>query len=109
MSGFGGYFWPSVSECKASWIDVERSVLYGSLTCMVHLCPPACQCNGHSTCPANSSVCNQPCANFTHGPHCEHCVIGYHGNPVNGGKCIREYEAFLNDFSKIIFLMCLEC
>ncbi|XP_069690268.1 attractin-like protein 1 isoform X2 [Periplaneta americana] len=49
---------------------------------------PTCQCNGHSTCAVNSSVCNQPCANLTQGPHCEHCVLGYYGNPVNGGKCI---------------------
>ncbi|XP_063233286.1 attractin-like protein 1 [Bacillus rossius redtenbacheri] len=48
---------------------------------------PACQCNGHSTCANDSSLCNQPCANLTHGPHCQHCVVGYYGNPVNGGKC----------------------
>ncbi|XP_054290142.1 attractin-like protein 1 [Macrosteles quadrilineatus] len=51
-------------------------------------CCPTCQCNGHSTCSNNSSVCNQPCANLTQGPHCERCVPGYHGNPVNGGRCI---------------------
>jgi hypothetical protein len=68
------------------------------------LCPLACQCNGHSTCPANSSVCIQPCANLTQGPHCEHCVLGYYGNPVNGGKCIRKYDDFLINFSNNVSL-----
>ncbi|XP_049862370.1 attractin-like [Schistocerca gregaria] len=48
----------------------------------------ACRCNGHSTCANGTSICNQPCGNFTRGPHCEQCVSGYYGNPVNGGKCI---------------------
>ncbi|XP_049809603.1 attractin [Schistocerca nitens] len=48
---------------------------------------PTCQCNGHSTCANGTSLCNQPCANLTRGPHCEQCVHGYYGNPVNGGKC----------------------
>ncbi|KAL0276657.1 UNVERIFIED_CONTAM: hypothetical protein PYX00_004182 [Menopon gallinae] len=50
-------------------------------------CPP-CQCNGHSTCSQNSSVCNQPCGNLTTGDHCDRCISGYHGNPINGGHCI---------------------
>ncbi|XP_067009750.1 attractin-like protein 1 isoform X3 [Anabrus simplex] len=48
---------------------------------------PTCQCNGHSTCANDTNVCNQPCANLTQGSHCENCVSGYYGNPVNGGKC----------------------
>uniref|UniRef100_A0A8D8ZS86 Attractin-like protein 1 n=1 Tax=Cacopsylla melanoneura TaxID=428564 RepID=A0A8D8ZS86_9HEMI len=49
-------------------------------------CPP-CQCNGHATCdPANSSLC-LPCSNLTAGPHCEKCINGYYGSPLNGGKC----------------------
>ncbi|XP_073969504.1 attractin-like protein dsd isoform X2 [Rhodnius prolixus] len=48
---------------------------------------PSCQCNGHSTCANNSSVCVQPCANLTHGEHCETCIPGYYGYPVNGGNC----------------------
>ncbi|KAL1450008.1 hypothetical protein WDU94_002471 [Cyamophila willieti] len=49
-------------------------------------CPP-CQCNGHATCdPANSSLC-LPCSNLTTGPHCERCINGYYGSPLNGGKC----------------------
>ncbi|EFA10578.2 Attractin-like protein 1 [Tribolium castaneum] len=47
---------------------------------------PLCQCNGHASCIANSSVC-LPCQNLTMGTQCEHCVKGYWGNPVNGGKC----------------------
>ncbi|XP_014253614.1 attractin [Cimex lectularius] len=48
---------------------------------------PSCQCNGHSTCANNSSVCIQPCANLTYGEHCETCIPGYYGYPVNGGNC----------------------
>lgn len=48
---------------------------------------PRCQCNGHSTCLNGSSECLQPCQHRTEGPHCEHCIAGYHGNPANGGNC----------------------
>lgn len=48
---------------------------------------PSCQCNGHSTCLENSPVCVQPCGNLTLGPHCDKCIPGYWGNPLNGGKC----------------------
>ncbi|XP_015604179.1 attractin isoform X2 [Cephus cinctus] len=48
---------------------------------------PTCQCNGHSTCLPNSSVCIQPCANLTHGPHCDKCIPGYYGSPLNGATC----------------------
>ncbi|KAK7866706.1 hypothetical protein R5R35_003244 [Gryllus longicercus] len=48
---------------------------------------PLCQCNGHSTCVNDTNTCHQPCANLTHGPHCENCAVGYYGSPINGGKC----------------------
>ncbi|XP_034232301.1 attractin isoform X1 [Thrips palmi] len=48
---------------------------------------PLCQCNGHSTCPSNSSMCNQPCGNMTQGEKCERCVPGYYGIAINGGTC----------------------
>ncbi|XP_012270635.1 attractin-like protein 1 isoform X2 [Orussus abietinus] len=48
---------------------------------------PSCQCNGHSKCLPNSSVCIQPCGNLTHGPHCDKCIPGYYGNPLNGATC----------------------
>ncbi|XP_022918450.1 attractin-like protein 1 [Onthophagus taurus] len=47
---------------------------------------PLCQCNGHASCRGNTSVC-QSCSDLTTGPHCEKCVPGYWGSPVNGGKC----------------------
>ncbi|XP_018329605.1 attractin isoform X2 [Agrilus planipennis] len=47
---------------------------------------PVCQCNGHSKCQGNTSACVQ-CDNLTTGSHCEKCMAGYWGNPVNGGRC----------------------
>lgn len=29
------------------------------------------------------------CGNLTTGSHCEYCIKGYWGNPVNGGKCTQ--------------------
>ena len=64
---------------------------------LFHKCPndlwfftscPNCQCNGHSDCLANTSTCRQPCTNLTIGDHCDKCVTGYWGNPLNGGKCL---------------------
>lgn len=49
-------------------------------------CPP-CQCNGHSICRNNSSVCVHPCQDNTEGAQCERCIQGYYGDPVNGGSC----------------------
>lgn len=49
---------------------------------------PVCQCNGHASCIGNSSVC-MSCGNLTTGSHCEYCIKGYWGNPVNGGKCTQ--------------------
>uniref|UniRef100_A0A3Q3JKC5 Attractin-like 1a n=1 Tax=Monopterus albus TaxID=43700 RepID=A0A3Q3JKC5_MONAL len=46
---------------------------------------PACQCNGHSRC-VNGSVCER-CGNLTAGTHCQTCMPGYYGDPINGGKC----------------------
>ncbi|XP_025093871.1 attractin-like isoform X2 [Pomacea canaliculata] len=47
---------------------------------------PLCQCNGHSSCPANSSVC-ESCQFPTTGQYCESCQNFYYGNPMNGGNC----------------------
>lgn len=48
---------------------------------------PSCQCNGHSYCKPNSSICLQPCQDNTEGPHCEKCIPGYFGDPINDGPC----------------------
>ncbi|XP_076363858.1 LOW QUALITY PROTEIN: attractin-like protein 1 [Tachypleus tridentatus] len=50
---------------------------------------PECQCNGHSTCINGTVVCKQPCQHLTEGKHCERCIDGYYGNPVNGGNCTQ--------------------
>ena len=70
----------------------NSSTLSGFITCPASQwyfteCPP-CQCNGHSTCSeSNRNQCNQPCLHLTEGAHCETCIAGYFGNPVNGGTC----------------------
>ena len=47
---------------------------------------PVCQCNGHSNCSVNSSVCLK-CRDHTTGENCDSCTSGYFGKPHNGGKC----------------------
>ncbi|XP_017778729.1 PREDICTED: attractin-like protein 1 [Nicrophorus vespilloides] len=47
---------------------------------------PLCQCNGHASCRGNTSEC-LPCRGYTWGAHCERCVQGYWGSPINGGQC----------------------
>ncbi|KAG5869328.1 hypothetical protein JTB14_005136 [Gonioctena quinquepunctata] len=75
----GGYAGPTLhtQSLPSSTCPPER---WHFTTC------PACQCNGHASCLENSSVC-MPCGNLTSGSHCEFCMKGYWGNPVNGGKC----------------------
>ncbi len=48
---------------------------------------PECQCNGHSSCLLANSVCQKPCKHLTEGSHCQYCMAGYYGNPINGGNC----------------------
>lgn len=49
---------------------------------------PSCQCNGHSSCKPNSSFCVPYCQDNTEGAHCERCIPGYYGDPINGGTCL---------------------
>ncbi|XP_026479999.1 attractin-like protein 1 [Ctenocephalides felis] len=67
-----------VEDGKHSWCPAER---WHFTTC------PSCQCNGHSTCSTNSSICRQPCDGPTMGENCDKCQNGYWGDPVNGGTC----------------------
>ncbi|XP_044007084.1 attractin-like protein 1 isoform X2 [Aphidius gifuensis] len=48
---------------------------------------PVCQCNGHSTCIGDSNECIKPCGNLTRGIHCDKCMPGYYGSPLNGATC----------------------
>jgi len=48
---------------------------------------PACQCNGHSQCKENPSICSK-CLDNTEGEHCEECKSGFYGNAINCGKCM---------------------
>ena len=36
-------------------------------------------------------MCIQPCGNLTYGPHCDKCIPGYYGNPLNGATCQRKF------------------
>lgn len=47
---------------------------------------PDCQCNGHSHCSTDSNTC-ESCKDLTEGLHCQKCMEGHYGNPVNGGTC----------------------
>ncbi|XP_028390886.1 attractin-like isoform X2 [Dendronephthya gigantea] len=47
---------------------------------------PLCQCNGHSNCSVNSSVCLN-CRDHATGEKCETCAYGYYGKSLNGEKC----------------------
>ncbi|XP_053204126.1 attractin-like protein 1 [Panonychus citri] len=47
---------------------------------------PDCQCNGHSHCTPETSVCEN-CKDLTEGLNCQKCMEGHYGNPVNGGTC----------------------
>ncbi|XP_006821585.2 multiple epidermal growth factor-like domains protein 8 [Saccoglossus kowalevskii] len=54
-----------------------------------------CACNGHgdsslNNCHGNTGICY--CIDNTRGDHCEHCVDGYYGNPVNNNKCYKLCE-----------------
>nr|CAD7262632.1 unnamed protein product [Timema shepardi] len=110
-------FYPTCAECRTDpacgWCDDGSGTGLGSclpggnngpqvpdFTCLSDhwfftQCP-ICQCNGHSTCANDTSICIQPCSNLTHGPHCEQCVLGYYGNPVNGGRCHGKLPSFLS-------------
>lgn len=76
----GGYTGPTLHEhsLPSSTCPPER---WHFTTC------PGCQCNGHASCHANSSLC-QACGDLTGGPHCDRCLPGYWGSPVNGGRCM---------------------
>ncbi|UYV73510.1 ATRN [Cordylochernes scorpioides] len=68
--------------------DSQRYVPDTSLCSRWHFTScPLCQCNGHSSCVANTSLCIQPCRDLTEGSNCQQCMAGYYGNPVNGGNC----------------------
>lgn len=75
----GGYAGPTLhtQSLPSSTCPSER---WHFTTC------PVCQCNGHASCKGNSSMC-LPCKDLTDGAHCDRCMPGYWGSPVNGGKC----------------------
>ncbi|EDV26151.1 uncharacterized protein TRIADDRAFT_55971 [Trichoplax adhaerens] len=64
---------PFKCQCKKGWTGP---------TCNID-----CGCNKRSTCNKGVGICDQ-CEANTAGPKCEHCRIGFYGNPENGGSCV---------------------
>ncbi|CAG0917287.1 unnamed protein product [Notodromas monacha] len=91
--------WPECGWCdNGTGTGLGQCMRGGNSAPYSKICPrglwfftecPTCQCNGHSTCVNNTDVCQLPCQDQTTGDHCERCIEGYFGNPVNGGNCSR--------------------
>ncbi|KAM3959117.1 LOW QUALITY PROTEIN: wing blister [Aphomia sociella] len=62
-------------------------------------CVP-CACNDHAHCDAVDGPCG-PCQHNTTGPHCERCLPGHYGNPVQGAckPCACPLYTPSNNFS----------
>ncbi|XP_075991835.1 wing blister isoform X2 [Anticarsia gemmatalis] len=62
-------------------------------------CVP-CACNGHARCDTVDGPCG-PCLHNTTGPHCERCLPGHYGNPVQGAckPCACPLYESSNNFS----------
>ncbi|XP_059059003.1 laminin subunit alpha-1 [Achroia grisella] len=59
-----------------------------------------CACNSHAICDAVEGPCG-PCQHNTTGPHCERCLPGHYGNPVQGAckPCACPLYIASNNFS----------
>ncbi|RVE48387.1 hypothetical protein evm_006948 [Chilo suppressalis] len=59
-----------------------------------------CACHGHATCVTVDGPCGE-CQHNTTGPHCERCLPGHYGNPVQGGckPCACPLYLLSNNFS----------
>ncbi|XP_049867060.1 laminin subunit alpha-2 [Pectinophora gossypiella] len=73
-----GYAGAHCSRCAWTHARVQRGPGAGPR----FECVP-CNCNGHAACETVDGPCGT-CQHNTTGPHCERCLPGHYGNPVQG-------------------------
>ncbi|XP_061379354.1 laminin subunit alpha lam-3 isoform X1 [Danaus plexippus] len=81
--------------CAAGHVRLERA----PGTSPAFECVP-CDCNMHADCDSVNGPCG-PCQHNTTGPHCERCLPGHYGNPVQGAckPCACPLYELSNNFS----------
>ncbi|XP_045765363.1 laminin subunit alpha-2-like [Maniola jurtina] len=90
-----GYIGAQCTTC--AWTHVRLLRAPGSAPAFE--CVP-CACNMHAGCEAVDGQCG-PCLHNTTGPHCERCLPGHYGNPVQGAckPCACPLYEASNNFS----------
>ncbi|CAH2105113.1 unnamed protein product [Euphydryas editha] len=90
-----GYEGAQCTKCAATHVRLVRA--RGSAPAFE--CVP-CACNMHAGCDAVDGPCG-PCQHNTTGPHCERCLPGHYGNPVQGAckPCACPLYEASNNFS----------
>ncbi|KAI5635985.1 laminin EGF domain-containing protein [Phthorimaea operculella] len=72
-----GYSGAHCERCAWTHTRVKQEGVTPSFQCV------ACDCNRHAGCDYVNGPCG-PCQHNTTGPHCERCLPGHYGNPVQG-------------------------
>ncbi|CAH0726376.1 unnamed protein product, partial [Brenthis ino] len=94
-----------VCACPAGYVGAQCGACAPTHVRLPRRAPPAfecvpCACNGHAGCDAVDGPCG-PCQHNTTGPHCERCLPGHYGNPVQGAckPCACPLYEASNNFS----------
>ncbi|XP_064075982.1 laminin subunit alpha-1 [Vanessa tameamea] len=90
-----GYQGAQCTRCAPTHVRLARA--RGSAPAFE--CVP-CACNMHAGCDSVDGPCG-PCQHNTTGPHCERCLPGHYGNPVQGAckPCACPLYEASNNFS----------
>ncbi|XP_041979514.1 laminin subunit alpha-1-like [Aricia agestis] len=90
-----GYEGPQCARC--AWTHVRLLRAPGAAPAFE--CVP-CACNMHASCDSVDGPCGE-CLHNTTGPHCERCLPGHYGNPVQGAckPCACPLFEAANNFS----------